>query len=93
MGLILILAFAAILFLGVWAIAKAKHKILRILGALFCSLTIGLAAAIIWGLRGMPDAWSGGNQNSPLTAFALAAGSSLLVLVAIALRRNKEPNK
>jgi hypothetical protein len=89
MDLLLLFAFAAVLLLGVWAIVKAKYKILRILGASLFSLLVGLAVAFIWAFIGMPDAWSGGNTNSPLVAFTLAVGSSLLVLIPIALRRNK----
>lgn len=80
MDAILLLVVAAIPCLGLWAVITAKNKILRILGALFCGLAVGLAAGVI---VGMSRAWSGGNGNA---AFFGAAAFSLVVLLPFALR-------
>jgi hypothetical protein len=84
---LLLIVIAAIPCVGLWAVVKAKKKILRILGALFCSLAVGVAAGIV---VGMSRSWSGGTGN---LAFIGATATSLIVLFPFALRRNKEETK
>ena len=87
MDAILLLIIAAIPCLGLWALGGAKNKIVRILGALFCSLTAGLAAGIV---VGMSRAWSGGTGN---VAFVGATLLCLVVLLPFAFRRTAVPSR
>lgn len=84
---LLLLVIAAVPCVGLWAVVKAKKKFLRVLGALFSSLAVGVAAGIV---VGMSRAWSGGTGN---LAFVAATAISLLVLVPFSIRRTDEAQK
>jgi hypothetical protein len=81
MDAILLLIIAAVPCLGLWALVSAKKRIVRLLGALFCSLTAGLVAGVV---VGMSRAWSSGNGN---VAFFGTALLSFVVLLPFALRK------
>ncbi len=87
MDVILLLVIAAFPCLGLWALVGAKKKIVRILGAVFCSLSAGLVAGIV---VGMSRAWSGGTGN---VAFIGATLLCLIVLLPFAFRKIAVPSK